>query len=61
MEDLGFMRDSGSNRGDFLTGVIVPTERLIAPGFEDKFLRTADEILTVYNRLSIKPKMLEEC
>jgi ABC-type multidrug transport system ATPase subunit len=61
MEDLGFMRDSGSNRGDFLTGVTVPTERLIAPGYEDRFPRTADEILAAYNRSNIKPKMLEEC
>ncbi|KAL2827138.1 ABC-2 type transporter-domain-containing protein [Aspergillus cavernicola] len=45
MEDLGFVRDSGSNRGDFLTGLTVPTERLIAPGYEDKFPRTANEIL----------------
>lgn len=61
MEDLGFMRDPGSNRGDFLTGVTVPTERLIVPGYEDKFPRTADEILAAYNRSSIKSKMLEEC
>jgi ABC-type multidrug transport system ATPase subunit len=61
MEDLGFMRDSGSNRADFLTGVTVPTERLIAPGYEDKFPRTAGEILAAYKRSSIQPKMLEEC
>ncbi|ODM18850.1 hypothetical protein SI65_05467 [Aspergillus cristatus] len=61
MEGLGFMRDSGSNRGDFLTGVTVPTERLIAPGYEDKFPHTADEILAAYERSRIKSKMLEEC
>jgi ABC-type multidrug transport system ATPase subunit len=61
MEDLGFMRDSGSNRADFLTGVTVPTERLIAPSYEDKFPRTADEILAVYEGSLIKPKMLAEC
>ncbi|GIC87801.1 uncharacterized protein Aud_004192 [Aspergillus udagawae] len=61
MEGLGFMRDSGSNRADFLTGVTVPTERLIAPGYEDKFPRTAGEILAAYKRSSIQPKMLEEC
>ncbi|KAG5753808.1 hypothetical protein H9Q70_003571 [Fusarium xylarioides] len=32
MEGLGFVRASGSNRGDFLTGVTVPTERRIAEG-----------------------------
>jgi len=61
MEGLGFMRDSGSNRGDFLTGVTVPTERLIAPGYEDKIPHTAGEILTAYERSRIKSKMLEEC
>ncbi|KAJ6073237.1 hypothetical protein N7467_011322 [Penicillium canescens] len=61
MEGLGFMRDSGSNRADFLTGVTVPTERLIAPGYEHKFPRTADEILAVYEESRIKLKMLAEC
>lgn len=61
MEDLGFMRDSGSNRGDFLTGVTVPTERLIAPGWEETFPRTASEIRAAYERSNITPKMLKEC
>ena len=61
MEGLGFLRDSGSNRSDFLTGVIVPTERRISPGFEDKFPRTADEVRAAYGQSSIKPSMLEEC
>ena len=60
MEGLGFMRDSGSNRGDFLTGVTVPTERVISPGYEDKFPRTADEIRAAYEQSHIKPRMLEE-
>ncbi|PNP40055.1 hypothetical protein TGAMA5MH_07977 [Trichoderma gamsii] len=61
MEGLGFMRDSGSNRADFLTGVTVPTERLVAPGYEDTFPRTADEILAAYNQSLIKLSMLDEC
>jgi ABC-type multidrug transport system ATPase subunit len=61
MEGLGFMRDSGSNRADFLTGVTVPTERLISPGYKDRFPRTADEILAVYDKSSIKIDMLAEC
>ncbi|KAM0327218.1 hypothetical protein ACHAQA_006352 [Verticillium albo-atrum] len=61
MEDLGFVRDSGSNRGDFLTGVTVPTERVIAPGYENTFPRTAIEVLAAYDRSSLKSKMLEEC
>ncbi|KAK9241735.1 ABC-2 type transporter-domain-containing protein, partial [Lipomyces tetrasporus] len=61
MEGLGFMRDSGSNRGDFLTGVTVSHERLIAPGYETTFPRTADEVLAAYDQSTIKPKMLDEC
>ncbi|KAE8333393.1 ABC-2 type transporter-domain-containing protein [Aspergillus sergii] len=61
IENLGFMRDPGSNHGDFLTGVTVPTERRIAPGYEDKFPHTADEILAAYERSEIKRRMLEEC
>ena len=61
MEGLGFMRDPGSNQGDFLTGVTVPTERRIAPGYEDKFAHTADEILAAYERSEVKMRMLEEC
>ncbi|GKT48749.1 ABC transporter G family member 14 [Colletotrichum spaethianum] len=60
MESLGFLRDSGSNRSDFLTGVTVPTERVIAPGFERTFPRTADEIRVAYDRSAIKAKMMDE-
>ncbi|KAL3477181.1 putative ABC transporter [Aspergillus californicus] len=61
MEDLGFVMDSGSNRADFLTGVTVPTERLIAPGYEDIFPRTASDILAAYERWGPRQKMQEEC
>ncbi|KAF5005412.1 hypothetical protein FDECE_8133 [Fusarium decemcellulare] len=60
MEDLGFMRDGGSNRGDFLTGVTVPHERVIAPGYEETFPRTADAVRDAYHTSAIYPKMLEE-
>ncbi|WYZ41108.1 hypothetical protein EsH8_V_000003 [Colletotrichum jinshuiense] len=60
MESQGFLRDSGSNRSDFLTGVTVPTERVIAPGFEKTFPRTADEIRAAYDRSAIKTKMMDE-
>lgn len=60
MEDLGFMHDAGSNLGDFLTGVTVPTERTIRSGYEATFPRTADEILSAYDKSSIKAQMLEE-
>lgn len=60
MEGLGFMLDPSSNRGDFLTGVTVPTERVIVPGYEDIFPRTADEIRDAYDRSPIRTRMLEE-
>ncbi|KAJ5160816.1 uncharacterized protein N7482_007820, partial [Penicillium canariense] len=48
MENLGFEYTDGVNTGDFLTGVTVPTERKIRPGWENRFPRTADAILTEY-------------
>ncbi|KAL5611322.1 hypothetical protein FOBRF1_007439 [Fusarium oxysporum] len=61
MESLGFARASGSNRGDFLTGVTVPHERIITPGYENSFPRTAQEIRNAYDQSKIKRLMLEEC
>lgn len=60
MEELGFVCDPSANQGDFLTGVTVPTERQIAPGFESKFPRNANEVLAAYDRSPIKPKMIAE-
>ncbi|KAF4998964.1 hypothetical protein FGRMN_2763 [Fusarium graminum] len=60
MEGLGFLRDGGSNRGDFLTGVTVPHERVIAPGFEETFPRTADGVRDAYHNSAIYPEMLQE-
>ncbi|KAJ6134562.1 hypothetical protein N7523_000884 [Penicillium sp. IBT 18751x] len=48
MENLGLMYTDGANIGDFLTGVTVPTERKIKPGWENRFPRTADAILAEY-------------
>ncbi|KAJ5689632.1 hypothetical protein N7462_004024 [Penicillium macrosclerotiorum] len=53
MESLGFVYADGANIGDFLTGVTVPTERKIRPGWENRFPRTADTILTEYQNSSI--------
>lgn len=50
MESLGFYCDPAANVADFLTGVTVPTERAILPGFEDKFPRTAAEIRKAYEK-----------
>ncbi|CAG9946232.1 unnamed protein product [Clonostachys rosea f. rosea IK726] len=61
MESLGFVRDPGSNLGDFLTGVTVPTERRIAHGYENTFPRNADAVRAAYDRSPIKVQMIEEC
>ncbi|KAF9894992.1 hypothetical protein FE257_004616 [Aspergillus nanangensis] len=60
MEALGFICDDSANVADFLTGVTVPTERQIQPGWEDRFPRTADEIRQQYTRSEIKRAMDEE-
>ncbi|KAF2144820.1 uncharacterized protein K452DRAFT_222552 [Aplosporella prunicola CBS 121167] len=60
MEEHGFICDSSANVADFLTGVTVPTERRIAPGFEDRFPRNADEVLAAYEKTPIKPAMAAE-
>jgi len=57
MESLGFYCDDGANVADFLTGVNVPSERKIRPGFEESFPRTADEIRERYTKSDIKAKM----
>jgi ABC-type multidrug transport system ATPase subunit len=61
MESLGFARDPASNRADFLTGVTVPTERVIAPGYENTFPRTAKDIRTAYEQSKMATAMREEC
>ncbi|CAK4030884.1 ABC transporter [Lecanosticta acicola] len=60
MEDLGFLYTDGANVADFLTGVTVPTERRIAPGFEDRFPRNADAIRDIYDKTTIKSNMAAE-
>ncbi|KAF2090833.1 putative Brefeldin A resistance protein [Saccharata proteae CBS 121410] len=60
MEELGFFCDPSANVADFLTGVTVPTERKILPGFEDRFPRTADEVFAAYDKSPIKQKMITE-
>jgi ABC-type multidrug transport system ATPase subunit len=61
MEDLGFICHDHSNKGDFLTGVTVPTERKIAPGYSEKFPRTGSEIALAYENWPNRTNMLEEC
>lgn len=60
MENVGFKCADGANVADFLTGVTVPSERRILPGFETSFPRTAREIRAAYEQSDIKTKMQEE-
>ena len=60
MEELGFICGDGANVADFLTGVTVPTERLVRQGFETSFPRTADEIRQDYSRSDTKAIMEKE-
>lgn len=60
MESLGFYCDPAANVADFLTGVTVPTERQIVPGFEDRFPRTAEEIRKAYEQTDICRQMAAE-
>jgi ABC-type multidrug transport system ATPase subunit len=60
MENLGFYCDDGANVADFLTGVTVPSERKIKPGFEDSYPRTADDIRQRYEKSSTKANMEAE-
>ena len=57
MEELGFFCDDSANVADFLTGVTVPTERAIKPGFEHSFPRNADAIRASYEKSDIKRAM----
>lgn len=53
MEDLGFVCRDGSNVADFLTGVTVPTERKIQPGYESRFPRNSDDLRKEYEDSTI--------
>ncbi|KAI6713789.1 hypothetical protein JHW43_003729 [Diplocarpon mali] len=60
MESLGFACADGANIGDYLTGVVVPSERMIRPGFEKSFPRTAADIANRYRESNIKAAMEAE-
>jgi ABC-type multidrug transport system ATPase subunit len=60
MEGLGFVCRDGANVADFLTGVTVPTERLIQPGYERTFPRNADMVLAEYEKSPISAQMAAE-
>lgn len=46
--------------GDFLTGVTVPTERQIRPGYESRFPQNADAILAEYKNSPVYQHMVAE-
>ncbi|KAE8423502.1 ABC-2 type transporter-domain-containing protein [Aspergillus pseudocaelatus] len=60
MQDLGFVYTDGANVGDFLTGVTVPTERQIRPGYESRFPQNADAILAEYKNSPVYQHMVAE-
>ncbi|KAG9232537.1 putative Brefeldin A resistance protein [Amylocarpus encephaloides] len=60
MEDIGFQCVDGANVADFLTGVVVPSERKIREGFESSFPRTAEDIRAIYFNSPIKMDMEQE-
>ncbi|KAI4824766.1 putative Brefeldin A resistance protein, partial [Aureobasidium sp. EXF-8845] len=57
MEDVGFFCPDGANVADFLTGVTVPTERQIRPGYERTFPRTAEDVVAIYKSSDIQKRM----
>ncbi|KAF1833952.1 ABC transporter [Decorospora gaudefroyi] len=59
MEEQGFVYSDGANVADFLTGVTVPAERQIRPGFEC-FPRNNIELEQAYHRSPTKPVMDRE-
>lgn len=60
MESQGFACGAGANIGDYLTGVTVPNERKIFPGFESRCPRNALELRHAWESSPIKARMFEE-
>ncbi|KAB8737501.1 hypothetical protein FH972_026460 [Carpinus fangiana] len=60
MEDLGFVCRDGANIADYLTGVVVPTERKIREGCENTFPATARAIRNAYEQSDIYRTMQQD-
>ncbi|KAF2713557.1 ABC transporter [Pleomassaria siparia CBS 279.74] len=60
MESQGFVCGEGANVADFLTGVTVPSERVIKAGFEARFPRNHVELEQAYRQSPIKTNMDSE-
>ncbi|KAI8680958.1 hypothetical protein NCS55_00344800 [Fusarium keratoplasticum] len=61
MEGLGFQCREGTNVADFLTGITIETERIIRPGFELSFPRSAEAIRDKYEESKICSQAAAEC
>ncbi|KAG7102980.1 ABC multidrug transporter atrB like protein [Verticillium longisporum] len=59
-EDMGFLSQPGANTADFLTSVVVETERLIRSGFKDSVPRSAPEFETRYRNSAMYRQMMED-
>ncbi|KAJ5889084.1 hypothetical protein N7495_009125 [Penicillium taxi] len=60
LEANGFTCREGANVADYCTGVTVPTEREITPGYESSFPRTARDIRSAYEVTPIFQQMCQE-
>lgn len=60
VESLGFFCDPAANKADFLTSVTVPSARVIAEGYEQRFPRNNDEILALYQQTQVFKNMTSE-
>lgn len=60
MEKLGFFCDPAANKADFLTSVTVPSARIIAQGYDQKFPRNNDDILVAYQQTPAYKKMMSD-
>ncbi|KAL2826319.1 ABC-2 type transporter-domain-containing protein [Aspergillus cavernicola] len=58
-EDMGFVFPKGANTADFLTSVTVLTERIIAPGMEEKVPNTPQEFEVRYRESSTYREAME--
>ncbi|KAF2871313.1 ABC-2 type transporter-domain-containing protein [Massariosphaeria phaeospora] len=60
MESQGFVCGDGANISDYLTGVVVSSERQINPDFEASFPRTNTDLRQAYRQSDIKGLMDRE-
>ena len=57
---MGFICRDRSTTADFLTSLTSPAERIIAPGFEDRVPRTADEFAECWRNSDARKQLLAE-